>query len=63
MKPTELLHLNQRQPSNAYLVNGLRKAVYTRREQGYPGTTPIPKRVLQYWFKKKIYFGEFEKFF
>ncbi|MBC7361478.1 MAG: DEAD/DEAH box helicase family protein [Candidatus Aminicenantes bacterium] len=50
MKPTELLHPEQRRPSKAYLVNELRKAVYTWREQGYPNVTPTTKRLLQYWF-------------
>jgi len=52
MNPTELLHPDQRLPSKAYLVNELRKAVYTWREQGYPGTTPTTKRLLQYWFNE-----------
>jgi type III restriction enzyme len=52
MKPTELLHPEQRQLSKAYLVNELRKAVYTWREQGYSGTTPTTKRLLQYWFNE-----------
>jgi len=52
MKPTELLHPEQRQPSKAYLVNKLRNAVYTWREQGYPGATPTTKRLLQFWFSE-----------
>ena len=52
MNPTELLHPDQRQPSKAYLVNALRKAVYTWRTQGYPGTTPTTRRLLQYWFEE-----------
>jgi len=52
MKPTEILHPEQRRPSKAYLVNELRKAVYTWREKGYPGTTPTTKRLLQYWFNE-----------
>jgi len=52
MKPTELLRPEQRLPSKAYLVNELRKAVYTWREQGYSGTTPTTKRLLQYWFNE-----------
>ena len=50
MKPTELLHPGQRRPSKAYLVNELRKAVFTWRQQGYPNTTNTTKRLLQYWF-------------
>jgi type III restriction enzyme len=52
MTPTELLHPDQRQPSKAYLVNSLRKAVYSWREQGYSGTTATTKRLLQYWFNE-----------
>jgi len=52
MKPTELLRPEQRQPSKAYLVNEFRKAVYTWREQGYPGVTPTTKRLLQFWFEE-----------
>jgi len=52
MKPTEILHPNQRQPSKAYLVNELRKAVYNWRQQGYPRTTLTTKRLLQYWFEE-----------
>ena len=50
MKPTELLHPGQRQPSKAYLTNELRKAVFAWRENGYPGITTTTKRLLQYWF-------------
>lgn len=39
MKPTELLHPEQRRPSKAYLGNELRKAIITWREGGYPNTT------------------------
>ncbi|HQE49911.1 MAG TPA: DEAD/DEAH box helicase family protein [Fervidobacterium sp.] len=52
MIPTELLHPEQRRPSKTYLANELRKAVYTWREQGYSGTTPTTKRLLQFWFKE-----------
>jgi len=52
MNPTEILHPKQRQPSKAYLVNELRKAVYDWREKGYSGTTPTTKRLLQYWFQE-----------
>ncbi len=52
MNPTELLHPNSRQPSKAYLVNELRKAVFAWREQRYQGTTPTTKRLLQFWFQE-----------
>jgi len=52
MKPIELLHPNQRRPSKAYLVNELRKAVFTWREQSYPGISSTTKRLLQFWFSE-----------
>ena len=52
MKPTELLHPEQRHPSKAYLVNELRRAVYVWREDGYPGLTKTTKRLLQFWFEE-----------
>ena len=52
MNPTELLHPNNRQPSKAYLVNELRKAVFAWREQRYQGATPTTKRLLQFWFQE-----------
>ncbi|HOV92442.1 MAG TPA: DEAD/DEAH box helicase family protein [Candidatus Kapabacteria bacterium] len=52
MRPTELLHPNQRRPSKAYLANELRKAVFTWRNQGYPNITPTTKRLLQFWFEE-----------
>ena len=52
MKPTEILHPDQRKPSKAYLVNKLRKAVYTWRQQGYPNTTGTTRRLLQFWFRE-----------
>ena len=39
MKPTDILNPSQRRTSKAYLVRELRKAVCTRREQGYLHTT------------------------
>ncbi|PIS23608.1 MAG: hypothetical protein COT45_05740 [bacterium (Candidatus Stahlbacteria) CG08_land_8_20_14_0_20_40_26] len=52
MRPMEILNPGQRRPSKAYLVNELRKAVFTWREQGYPRVTPTTKRLLQFWFKE-----------
>lgn len=52
MKPTEILHPDQRQASKAYLVNAIRKAVFAWRNQGYPGVTQTTKRLLQYWFSE-----------
>jgi type III restriction enzyme len=52
MNPTEILHPDQRRLSKAYLVNELRKAVYTWREQGYPGTTRTTEGLLRYWFNE-----------
>lgn len=50
MKPTDILNPNQRKPSKAYLVNKLRQAVYSWREQGYPEVSETTKRLLQFWF-------------
>jgi len=50
MKPTELLHPEQRRPSKAYLGNELRKAIITWREGGYPNITDTTRRLLQFWF-------------
>jgi len=52
MKPAELLYPEQRRPSEAYLVNELRKAVFAWREQGYPSTTETTRRLLQFWFSE-----------
>jgi hypothetical protein len=52
MKPIELLHPGQRRLSKAYLINELRKAVFTWREQGYPGVTSTTKKLLQFWFSE-----------
>lgn len=43
MKTIELLHPKQRHPRNVYLVNELRKEVFTLREQGYPEVTSTTK--------------------
>lgn len=43
MKPIELLHPKQRHPSKVCLVNRLRKEVFARREQSYPGVTSTIK--------------------
>jgi type III restriction enzyme len=52
MKTTDLLHPEQRRPSKAYLVNELRKAVFTWRNN-YDGATPTTKRLLQFWFNEE----------
>lgn len=52
MRPTQILHPDKRRQSKAYLVNELRKAVYSWREQDYPYVTPTTKRLLQFWFKE-----------
>jgi type III restriction enzyme len=51
MKTTDLLHPEQRRPSKAYLVNELRKTVFTWRKN-YDGATPTTKRLLQFWFNE-----------
>lgn len=50
MNPTELLHPEQRRPSKAYLVNKLRKAVFSWREKDYPNITDTTRRLLKFWF-------------
>ena len=52
MKPTDLLHPEQRRPSKAYLANSLREAIYAWRKEGYPNTTPTTNRLLRYWFEE-----------
>lgn len=74
MRPTELLHPDQRKwkdkngnihETNAYLVRALRKAVFTWRNQGYPGVTPTTKSLLQFWFEEDhlVKDGPFEFWF
>ena len=41
----------QRRPSNAAFVNGIRKEVDGWRAQGYPGATVTTRRLLQHWFE------------
>ena len=50
MRPAELLHPSQRRPSKAYLVNELRKAVFSWREKDYPNITDTTRRLLKFWF-------------
>lgn len=52
MKPTDILHPDQRKPSKAYLADGIRKAIFAWREQGYPGITDTTRRLLQFWFEE-----------
>jgi len=52
MKPTDILHPEQRRPSKAYLANALREAVYAWRKEGYPNTTPTTNRLLRFWFEE-----------
>src|SRR2546422_4529331 len=41
-----------RRPSNLLLVNKLRIAVDTWREQGYPGASDVTQRLFEYWFEE-----------
>jgi type III restriction enzyme len=50
--PTEILDPAQRRSSKTYLVNELRKAVHTWRDQDYPGITDTTRRLLQFWFEE-----------
>ena len=58
MKPTDILHPEQRRPSKAYLANALREAVYAWRKEGYPNATPTTNRLLRYWFEEDHAFKE-----
>ena len=58
-----------RRTSRLILVNKLRKAVHTWREQGYPGASNATLRLLNYWFEEdhlvngklwRYYFGQRE---
>ena len=42
----------QRRPSRAALVPGIRSAVDQWRAEGYPGATDTTRRLLQYWFQQ-----------
>lgn len=52
MNTTDILKPTERRSSKAYLVNGLRKAVYKWREDGYPGVTDTTRRLLKFWFEE-----------
>ncbi len=52
MIPTEILDPAQRRYSKTYLVNELRKAVHTWRDQYYPGITDTTRRLLRFWFEE-----------
>jgi len=52
MNPTDILNPGKRRPSKAYLVDKLREAVFSWREQGYPGVTSTTRRLLQFWFEE-----------
>ena len=52
MNPTDILKPMERRPSKAYLVNELRKVVYTWRKDGYPRVTNTTRRLLQFWFEE-----------
>lgn len=52
IEPYELLEPDKRRPSQTYLANKLRKAVFSWRENGYPGVTNTTRRLLQYWFRE-----------
>jgi len=52
MRPTDILKPPKRRLSKVYLINELRKAVYTWRENGYPSTTDTTRRLLKFWFSE-----------
>jgi type III restriction enzyme len=49
MNPTDILILQNRDKSRAYLVNKLRPAVKQWRDSGYPKTTKTTRRLLNFW--------------
>ena len=49
MKPIELLNLEQRRSSKAFLANELRRIVFTCREQGYINITNTTQLLLCFW--------------
>lgn len=51
-KPQEILSPIQRDKSQAFLVNSLRKAVFDWRNKDYAGVTKTTKRLLEFWFKE-----------
>ena len=51
MTPTQILNPAQREKSKTYLVNKLREAVFSWREQNYPGVSNTTRRLLNFWFK------------
>jgi len=51
-EPQEILSPSQRDKSQAFLVNSLRKAVFDWRNKGYPNVTKTTKRLLEFWFKE-----------
>ncbi len=54
MKPTEILHPEQRRASKTYLANELREAIFTWRKQNYPGATETSKDYYSIGLKKII---------
>jgi len=52
MTPTQILNPAQREKSKTYLVNKLREAVFSWREQNYPGVSNTTRRLLNFWFKE-----------
>ena len=51
-EPQEILSPSQRDKSQAFLVNSLRKAVFDWRNKDYPNVTKTTKRLLEFWFKE-----------
>jgi len=51
-EPQDILSPSQREKSQAFLVNSLRKAVFNWRNEDYPRVTNTTKRLLEFWFKE-----------
>jgi len=51
-KPQDILSLSQRDKSQAFLVNSLRRAVFDWRNKSYPKVNKTTRRLLEFWFKE-----------
>ena len=51
-EPQDILSSSQREKSQAFLVNSLRKAVFDWRNKDYPNVSKTTKRLLKFWFEE-----------
>lgn len=52
LDPQDILSPSQRDKSQAFLVNSLRKAVFDWRDKNYPNVTKTTRGLLEFWFKQ-----------